>query len=156
VTPSAVAFEVTCPSCQTRFPVDPAKVPEAGVPAICSTCLRVFRVSLPGELGLPEEHDPPPAGEEPAAAPPRHRFGRRDPNERARHLARVLVSDIIAYQPDQYRTSLENGTLEEDFREEIAKSWKEYLDQVGREMAEGTTHFDEALKEILGTEGKPL
>lgn len=78
------------------------------------------------------------------------RFGRRDPDDRARRLARVLVSDIIAYFPERYRQSLERGTVKEDFQEEIQKSWNEYVDQVGLEVAESTSHFNDALNEILG------
>jgi len=78
------------------------------------------------------------------------RFGRRDPSERARHLARVLVSDIIAYHPERYRESFAQGTLQEDFRAEVDKSWKEYVDQVGLELAESTPYFREALNDVLG------
>jgi len=78
------------------------------------------------------------------------RFGRRNPSERARHLARVLVSDIIAYHPERYRESFAQGTLKEDFRAEVDKSWKEYVDQVGPELAESTPYFLEALNDVLG------
>lgn len=77
------------------------------------------------------------------------RFGKRDPGERARRLARVLVSDIIAYYPARYRESLARGTVKEDFEDEVKKSWKEYVDQVGLEVAESTPHFEDALNEIL-------
>jgi len=76
-------------------------------------------------------------------------FGKRDPNERAQRLARVLVSDMIAYHPDRHRRSLEEGTLKSDFDEEIDKSWHEYVDQVGRELAKSTPYFTDALNEIL-------
>jgi predicted Zn finger-like uncharacterized protein len=145
-------FQVICPSCTTRFPVDPAKVPPDGIHAICSHCRRVFRVESSWEEAPPTGSD---AGTVVPAAPP-PRFGKRDPHERARHLARVLVSDIIAYHPDRHRDSLAAGTLEADFRDEIGKSWKEYVDQVGAEMAEGTPYFDEAVTEILGAKENPL
>ena len=32
----------------------------------------------------------------------------------------------------------------------MRKSWKEYVDQVGQELAESTPYFGEALNEILG------
>ncbi len=77
------------------------------------------------------------------------RFGRRDPRERARRLARVLVSDMITYHPARYEEGLENGTLRELFEEEVDKSWKEFVDQVGEETAESSHDFVEALNEIL-------
>ncbi len=85
--------------------------------------------------------------EAPKAAPPV--FGKRDPHERAARLARVLVSDMIAYHPDRHRKSLAAGTLPQDFEEEIQKSWDEYVDQVGKELAESTDFFREALNQVL-------
>ncbi len=85
------------------------------------------------------------------ADPPRPApaFGKRDPHERAARLARVLVSDMIAYHPDRHRRSLEAGTLPQDFEEEIQKSWDEYVDQVGKELAESTDFFRDALNQVL-------
>jgi hypothetical protein len=77
------------------------------------------------------------------------KFGQRDPADRAKRLARVLVSDIIAYYPERFQESRARGTVNEDFEAEVQKSWKEYVDQVGEEMAESTPYFTEALNEIL-------
>ena len=277
-------FEVSCPSCHTLFPVDPQRIPTGGVPAICSTCMRTFPVSLPEELArartteeelttpaarprrpaadaprvadAPAEIDAPPEPEAPAAsagpeapaapaeidaphvadplgesppkpppaeptrtpapkpppdptrepdrepAPPSEvtptaaeagpgitaepppdpaelqdlssltdealseepepspgeraslslgaaRFGRRDPHERARRLARVLVSDIIAYYPEKHAQAVEQGRVKETFEEEVQKSWKEFVDQVGSDIAESTDYFRTALNEVL-------
>jgi hypothetical protein len=76
-------------------------------------------------------------------------FGKRDPDDKARRLARVLVSDMIMYNPERHEQALTGGTLKEDFEEEITKSWKEYVEQVGGEMAAGTTYWAEALNEVL-------
>ncbi|HEX6939630.1 MAG TPA: hypothetical protein VF158_09470 [Longimicrobiales bacterium] len=76
-------------------------------------------------------------------------FGPQDPEVRARRLARALVSDIVAYHQDRWERSLAAGTLREDFREEILKSWEEYVLQVGAERANGTPYFRDALNEIL-------
>jgi hypothetical protein len=35
------------------------------------------------------------------------------------------------------------------FKDEIDKSWQEYVDQVGKDLAEGTPFWTEALNEIL-------
>ena len=45
--------------------------------------------------------------------------------------------------------------VKESFKEEITKSWEEYVDQVGRELADSTPYFREALNEILG-DGSPI
>ncbi|HET9947565.1 MAG TPA: zinc-ribbon domain-containing protein, partial [Longimicrobiales bacterium] len=98
---------------------------------------------------------PPPPAPEPAAAAASStgtfRFGKRDPTDKAKRLARVLVSDMIMYNAERHRTALENGTLTQDFEEEIDKSWKEFVDQVGPELAEGEgrRYWREALNDIL-------
>lgn len=77
-------------------------------------------------------------------------FLKADPGQRARRLARALVSDLVAYHPQKRDEGIANGTLRQLFREEIKKSYEEFVDQVGRELAESSPHFQEALNEILG------
>ena len=50
---------------------------------------------------------------------------------------------------------LENGTLRELFKEEIKKSYVEFAGQAGKEFAETTTHFTDALNDILA-DGKKI
>jgi len=76
-------------------------------------------------------------------------FGKRDPMEKAQRLARVLVSDIILYNPDRHHAATETGRVKEEFEEEIQKSWSEYVEQVGEEVADNTPYFNDALNEIL-------
>lgn len=76
-------------------------------------------------------------------------FLRADPAQRARRLARALVSDLVAYHPQKREDGLRDGTLRQLFREEIKKSYEEYVEQVGRDVAEGASHFQDALNEIL-------
>ena len=78
-----------------------------------------------------------------------------DPNQRAKRLARALVSDIITYHPAKHAEGLRDGTLKQLFREEIKKSFEEYIAQVGQQLAESTTYFQEALNEVLGA-GKKI
>ncbi|HEX6693281.1 MAG TPA: zinc-ribbon domain-containing protein [Longimicrobiales bacterium] len=76
-------------------------------------------------------------------------FGSRDPAARAQRMARALVSDIVAYHPKKREESLARGTMRQDFREEIMKSWEEYVAQVGVETAKSTPYFRDALNAIL-------
>lgn len=76
-------------------------------------------------------------------------FLANDPNAKARRLARALISDMVTYYPDKHRQAVEAGTLRETFEEEIRKSYQEYVEQIGKEFADSTTHFQEALNEIL-------
>lgn len=94
----------------------------------------------------------------PPAAPPSASPARRpinpflnaDPGQRARRLARALVSDLVAYHPQKRDEGLREGTLRQLFRDEIKKSYEEYVEQVGRELADGSPHFQDALNDILG------
>ena len=70
-------------------------------------------------------------------------------------MARALISDIIVYYPEKHQEGLKNGTLRELFRDEIKKSYEEYVDQMGKEFADSTTHFQEALNDVLA-QGKRL
>lgn len=213
-----MVITVTCPSCSSAFPVDPAKIPEGGVNARCSSCGDIFRIEKPAPPMTPatlEAPAPPaaaPAPPAPPAAPPAppepepvaeapapppvpdlpdpipvapdpapsaptptadpfseaapfegggatpaatpvqgFTFGKRDPTDKAKRLARVLVSDMIMYNAERHQAALAEGTLAEDFEEEIQKSWKEYVEQVGDELANGAGRgfWTEALNDIL-------
>jgi predicted Zn finger-like uncharacterized protein len=234
-----MVITVTCPSCSSSFPVDPAKIPEGGVNARCSSCGDIFRVEKPAEpdplptledlapdpaaataqepapaptepepepepapvaaepepAPAPAEPEPEPAPEVPPPPPAQPEvaapaasaepaapeadpfaepapfeqeasepepepaapavqgftFGKRDPTDKAKRLARVLVSDMIMYNAERHQTALAQGTLAQDFEEEIEKSWKEFVDQVGEELAnaEGRAFWKDALNDIL-------
>jgi hypothetical protein len=93
----------------------------------------------------------PPVGSPPAGTARRvpNPFLASDPNQKARRLARALVSDMIAYNPQKREEGTRDGTLKQLFRDEIRKSYEEYVEQIGRDFAEATTHFQDALNEIL-------
>jgi hypothetical protein len=90
----------------------------------------------------------PPAAPAPGSRPV-NPFLSQDPSLKARRLARALISDMVVYHPAKRQEGLRDGTLKELFDEEIKKSWEEYADQVGREVADSTPYFREALNEIL-------
>ena len=90
-----------------------------------------------------------PAARQPAGTRPTNPFLSQDPALKARRLARALISDMVVYHPGKRQEGLRDGNLKELFEEEIKKSWEEYAEQVGREVAESTAYFKEALNEIL-------
>ena len=247
-----MTITVSCPACDTSFPVDPAKIPREGVRAQCSNCPEIFDVDRPIEAsdplasalvepppleesvegvestavgGEPTSGDtsvtedfaaidmqieppatagsaaetagsvaevvevdatpvpapppetaeptpvsaPPPVAPEPTqseeppaaaggetpegpGAPGAIRFGRRSAEDKARSLARSLVSDLIAYNPDKHKEALAAGTLQEVFSDEIDKSLKEYQEQVEPEVMAQGTFFNDALNSILAEE----
>jgi hypothetical protein len=91
----------------------------------------------------------PPAQVAQSERAPLNPFLSRDPNLRAKRLARALVSDIVTYYPSKHVEGTRNGTLKDLFKDEIRRSYEEYIGQVGREMAETTTHFQDALNDVL-------
>ena len=112
---------------------------------------------LGAPLGVPSTAGRTPVGPTPIAptsAAPAHRppinpFLANDPNQKAKRLARALVSDMVAYHPQKREEGLRAGTLKQLFREEIKKSYEEYVDQIGKEFAETTSHFQDALNDVL-------
>ena len=197
-----MTITVSCPSCNTSFPVDPAKVPPEGVRAQCSVCPEIFDVERPSEaapdaspapdstLDAIEPADPlegattdlpplegagdavaaegasdgetAPAATEDAAkttvegeGPGPIRFGRRTPADKAKSLARSLVSDLIAYNPEKHKEALAGGNLQEVFGEEIEKSLREYQEQVEPDVIAEGSFFNDALNSILA-EGQSI
>ncbi len=236
-------MNVRCPTCETIYRVDPAKVPQGGVKARCAVCSGIIPVIPSGEqgrpaaqleaaartrtpvttpptprpsIGIPSQRpaaptatpsappsqprpgpqparpqvpprpsapvfrpapaslassgaaqaarpgvSSPAAPRVPGAQPPPTRptpappaahinpFLAQDPKQKARRLARALISDMIVYQPEKRQRALREGNLKEAFAEEIKKSWEEYVLQVGEELASSTTYFTDALNEIL-------
>jgi hypothetical protein len=124
-------------------PVAPAPVAPSAAPAPSQPS-----PPPPAAAAAPARPAAPPAGA-PVARPPINPFLANDPNQKAKRLARALVSDIIAYFPDRHAQGKREGTLRESFREEIKKSYEEYVEQMGKEFAENTTHFQDALNDVL-------
>lgn len=107
---------------------------------------------MPAIRPLPEPlRAAPPAPEPPApaATPKRASFRNQDPTARAQRLARALVSDIVAYNKDKLKQTRGAAALRSEFREEIRKSWEEYVEQVGLDMAKNTPYFRDSLNELL-------
>ncbi len=117
--------------------------------------MRRRRLSRAGQFHRPRHRRSPPAAQprDRGAAAGEHRFNnpflQHDPSTRARRLARALVSDLVVYYPEKRQRGLAEGNLKELFSEEIRKSWEEYSEQVGEELASTTPYFTEALNEIL-------
>ncbi len=128
----------------------PSAAPSARSPSAASS-------SAPAPKPAAATSAPRPSGATTAAGErrPINPFLANDPNQKAKRLARALVSDMLAYHPGKRDEGLANGTLKQIFREEIKKSYEEYVEQIGREFAESTTHFQEALNELLAA-GKKM
>jgi predicted Zn finger-like uncharacterized protein len=142
-------------------PVSPAAAPPRPVmPPAPAVAAAPPRPAAPARAQQPVSPPPTPqAPPQPAARPaaatpgpggrPANPFLSQDPSLKARRLARALISDIVVYHPAKRQEGIRDGKLKELFEEEIKKSWEEYTEQVGRDVAESTGFFREALNEIL-------
>ena len=143
------------PSAPVFRPNVGAPMPAPPVPDLVRTAPRIAPVVEPPspepEMVSPPVPPAPQVTPEPASpkARPINPFLNRDPKAKARRLARALVSDMIVYQPEKRQQALEQGNIKEAFEEEIKKSWQEFVEQVGDEMADSTSFFNDALNEIL-------
>lgn len=164
----AVASAPSAPRVTTPMPtaslVPPARAPENVAPAPApvltarpaAAAIAAVATRMPTPQSAPVSSTPPGAGPATSGVAsdtpkrPINPFLKADPGQRARRLARALVSDLVAYHPQKRDEGIRNGTLRQLFREEIKKSYEEYVEQVGRELAEATPHFQEALNDILG------
>ena len=139
-----------------RVPAQPPSPPrpQPAAPTPVAPSAPTPRVPVPAQAARSPAA---PSAPQAASAPSRsiNPFLSNDPNVKAKRLARALVSDIVAYFPQKREEGLRNGTLKQLFREEIKKSYEEYVDQMGKEFAETTTHFQDALNEVLAG-GKKL
>jgi hypothetical protein len=72
----------------------------------------------------------------------------REP-ERARRLARVLFSDLVAYAGDQVRIGLEKDDLFERLRLEIERARAWYFQEVDPELPDAERIFNFALVDVL-------
>lgn len=161
VTPAIGGQAVPASAQLSAPPVVPA--PAAGHP-LPSSAGRPAQVGTPGRgvfpigtpsVGAARQRGTPAVGAAPVQGTPAegkrpiNPFLRTDPAQRARRLARALVSDLVAYHPQKREDGLRDGNLRQLFREEIKKSYEEYVEQVGRETAESAPHFQDALNDIL-------
>lgn len=118
--------------------------PDAGVAPATTEAPEVA-----GEGETPGGGEPPGGASEAPAPGGAAGFGEQDAGMRARRIARALVSDIVAYHSDRVSDDADPAAVRRAFRGEILKSWDEYVAQVGKEMAESTPHFRNALNEML-------
>lgn len=172
-TAELIAAGPQAPARQTRTTGEYSRrTPTMGVPAQVTPPAGASRLPTPagGIQRTPTPAQPAPAFQEPpAVATPMvpapaglpgptasiNPYLARDPDVRAKRLARALISDIVTYYPEKHADALRAGSLKQTFSEEIKKSYEEYVAQIGQAFAESTTHFKDALNEVLG-EGKRI
>ncbi len=151
-------LKVRCPKCKAVFMLAPRseRVPvgvAAAAPAPAASPLDIEPTAAPRKktaaaVPLDITHDAPARAQPAPAAPSKPARGGKG-EDRAKRLARVLVSDILYYNRERRDQALREGNLMTALGDEIKKSWELYKEKVGPEAAQSTSYFKEALNEIL-------
>ena len=69
--------------------------------------------------------------------------------DKARRLARTIVSDIALYNRDEIRRGLLDDNIFELLAEEIERGRKLYVSRVSPEIQRRANHYNQALVDIL-------
>ena len=69
--------------------------------------------------------------------------------DKARRLARTIVSDIALYNREEIRKGIKNDNLFEVLGEEIERGKKLYVSRVSPEIQKSKNFFNQALVDIL-------
>jgi predicted Zn finger-like uncharacterized protein len=146
--PPATRGAPSNPAAPAAPPATPSPSRPAATPAQAGPPPTAPKPATPAAPPPPAAPSRPPAPA-PSGARPQNPFLSQDPALKAKRLARALISDMVVYHPGKRQEGLRDGNLKELFEEEIKKSWEEYAEQVGREVADSTGYFREALNEIL-------
>jgi hypothetical protein len=72
-----------------------------------------------------------------------------DAPDRARRLARTIVSDIALYNKDEVTRGIRNDTLFDDLAEEIERGRNLYQSRVAPDVLQATNHYNEAVVDLL-------
>jgi hypothetical protein len=73
----------------------------------------------------------------------------KDPHERARRLARLIVGDIILYNQEKILQGIKDDTLFQVLEEELAEARKYYDKNVDPAVVGQTDYFNQAIVDIL-------
>jgi len=74
---------------------------------------------------------------------------RIDDPGRAARLARAILSDVMAYNPEKVRLGIEHDDLFERLAEEIREARSYFEERVAAEVVAKTGAFDRALVDVL-------
>lgn len=74
---------------------------------------------------------------------------RKDPHERAKRLARLIVGDIVLYHKDKIAEGIKNDTLFQVLEQELEEGRKYYEKNVDATVAAQADYFNLAVVDIL-------
>jgi hypothetical protein len=74
---------------------------------------------------------------------------RKDPHERAKRLARLIVGDIVLYNQEKIAQGIKNDNLFEVLEQELGEARKYYEKNVDPTVAAQADYFNLAVVDIL-------
>lgn len=152
---------VLCPKCKSKLKLDDDRVAESGTKFKCPKCATAFIVKKPApkppsqELPTPEPPQPePPQPEppgEPAPPPEQERISPElaEAMEKARRLARTIMSDIWLYNSKKVENSIRNDTFFVEFGDDIKEGLKLYNNRVSEEVRAARDIYRESVEDFL-------
>lgn len=69
--------------------------------------------------------------------------------DKARRLARAIVSDVLMYNPDKVKEGIENDSLFETMEEELEEGRELYNSRVAPEIKQQHNFYDLAIVDVL-------
>jgi len=100
---------------------------------------------------------PKPAPAPPAAKPPEAPAAAGSPEEeKAKRLARIIVSDIALYNADSIKEGLEKGNFYELLKRDIEESYKLFKERVPAPVREAHDYLKDALEQLVANKKKEL
>ena len=159
---------ITCPSCNAKYKIPEERLKDKDSMKVkCKKCSHVFIVTQDQEKekGVLDEVAIKAKEQKPATTTVSEGEDKKKtefetfletllPHERkshldARRLARVLASDMVAYNKEKIEKGRRDSNLVEVLKPEIRKSWSLYKRRVSPSILEKTDYFLEALNEIV-------
>jgi len=75
--------------------------------------------------------------------------GRKDPHERAKRLARLIINDIVLYNQNKVVDGIKNDTLFQVLEDELTEGRKYYDKNVDPAVAVQADYFNLAIVDVL-------
>lgn len=69
--------------------------------------------------------------------------------ERAKRLARAIVSDILMYNPEKIQEGIENDSLFETIEDELEEGRELFKQRVSPEVVDSNNFYDLAIVDVL-------
>ena len=73
----------------------------------------------------------------------------KDPHERAKRLARLIINDIVLYNQDKVVDGIKNDTLFQILEDDLTEGRKYYDKNVDPAVAAQTDYFNLAIVDVL-------